>query len=81
MVPVAAVSVDRLDQLPERLRTVFHFDAEEALARDTIARELADPAARFRAVTGDAVQELAAECLDPGRRAEGVVRGEPSGAL
>jgi zinc protease len=37
--------------------------------------EIDDPAARFRAVTAGAVQELCAECLDPGRRTEGVIRG------
>jgi nondiscriminating glutamyl-tRNA synthetase len=44
--PNAAASVDRLNQLPARLETVFRFDATTALADDTIARELADPAAR-----------------------------------
>lgn len=37
--------------------------------------ELADPAAGFRSVTGTAVRELAARCLAPGGRVEGVVRG------
>ena len=37
--------------------------------------EMSDPAAPYRAVTVDDVQRLAAECLDPARRAEGVVRG------
>jgi zinc protease len=41
--------------------------------------ELADPGARFRGVTPDAVRALAAQCLDPGRRVEGIVRGEPAG--
>jgi zinc protease len=41
--------------------------------------ELADPGARFRGVTPDAVRGLAAQCLDPGRRVEGIVRGEPAG--
>ncbi|HEX5386881.1 MAG TPA: pitrilysin family protein [Gemmatimonadales bacterium] len=37
--------------------------------------ELADPAARYRAVTADAVRAVAAHYLDAARRAEGVVRG------
>jgi zinc protease len=37
--------------------------------------ELADPAARFRAVTAADVQRVAAASLVPHRRAEGVVRG------
>jgi zinc protease len=40
--------------------------------------ELADPAAPFRAVTREAVQEVAARCLVPALRAEGVVRGVPA---
>ena len=42
--------------------------------------ELADPAAPFRAVTGEQVRALAAGYLDPLRRVEGIVRGEPGGA-
>jgi zinc protease len=42
--------------------------------------ELADPAARFRAVTADQVRDLAARCLDPARRVEGIVRGVGAGA-
>jgi zinc protease len=37
--------------------------------------EMSDPGAPFRAVTAEDVQRLAASSLDPGRRAEGVVRG------
>jgi hypothetical protein len=36
---------------------------------------MSDPAAPFRAVSAEDVQRLAASSLDPGRRAEGVVRG------
>ncbi len=42
--------------------------------------ELLDPAAPFRAVTADAVQELCAEYLDPGLRTEGIVRGARAAA-
>jgi zinc protease len=41
--------------------------------------ELADPAAGYRAVTADAVQAMAAQSLDPNRRAEAVVRGTGGG--
>ncbi|HVK00633.1 MAG TPA: pitrilysin family protein [Gemmatimonadales bacterium] len=37
--------------------------------------EMSDPGAQFRAVTAEDLQRLAASSLDPGRRAEGVVRG------
>jgi predicted Zn-dependent peptidase len=42
--------------------------------------ELADPAAPFRAVTGEQVRAVAARYLDPQRRVEGIVRGEPGAA-
>ncbi len=41
--------------------------------------EFADPAARFRAVTADQVMRLAARCLNPSRRAEGVIEGSGGG--
>jgi hypothetical protein len=41
--------------------------------------ELADPAARFRAVHAEDVQRVAAASLDPARKAEGVVRGTGAG--
>jgi zinc protease len=41
--------------------------------------ELEDPAAPYRAVTAAEVQELAAQRLDPRRRAEGIVRGTGGG--
>jgi glutamyl-tRNA synthetase len=43
--PSAASSVDRLNQLPERLHTVFSFDAAAALADSTMRQELAEPGA------------------------------------
>jgi len=45
-VPQAAASVDRLAQVPERLRLVFDFDAARTRADAVLAQELADPAAR-----------------------------------
>jgi hypothetical protein len=41
--------------------------------------ELADPSAPFRAVTAEDVLRVAADSLDPARKAEGVVRGTGSG--
>jgi nondiscriminating glutamyl-tRNA synthetase len=46
VLPPMAASVDRLSQIPDRLRTVFSFDAADALARDEIRRELEEPSAR-----------------------------------
>jgi glutamyl-tRNA synthetase/nondiscriminating glutamyl-tRNA synthetase len=41
-----AASVDRLSQIPERLRDVFAFEPGAALADEQLAAELSDPAAR-----------------------------------
>jgi nondiscriminating glutamyl-tRNA synthetase len=38
--PIATASVDRLDQIPARLSTVFHFDAEQALADPRVLAEM-----------------------------------------
>jgi glutamyl-tRNA synthetase len=46
IVPALASSVDRLSQLPERLRTVFAFDADQALAREDIRAELTSASGR-----------------------------------
>ena len=46
IVPALASSVDRLSQLPERLRSVFSFDADQSLARDDIRAELSSPSGR-----------------------------------
>ena len=45
-VPAIAASIDRLSQLPERLQTIFYYDASEALARDEIRAELTSDAGR-----------------------------------
>jgi nondiscriminating glutamyl-tRNA synthetase len=39
-IPPLASSIDRLAQLPERLHTIFAYDAREALAREPIRAEL-----------------------------------------
>jgi glutamyl-tRNA synthetase len=46
IIPVLASSVDRLSQLPERLRTVFSFDADRSLARPDMRAELSSPSGR-----------------------------------
>lgn len=43
--PIAA-SIDRLSQLPERLHTIFAYDAREALEREPIRAELTSDAGR-----------------------------------
>ena len=46
IVPALASSIDRLSQLPERLHTVFAYDADGALARDAIRAELTSDGGR-----------------------------------
>jgi glutamyl-tRNA synthetase/nondiscriminating glutamyl-tRNA synthetase len=57
VLPALTGSLDRLSQIPDRVRTVFSFDAAEALARDEIRAELdAEPA---RQVVAALAEELA----------------------
>ena len=44
--PPAAASVDRLSELPDRLRSIFDFDAEAVLGTPHLAAELHEAAAR-----------------------------------
>jgi glutamyl-tRNA synthetase/nondiscriminating glutamyl-tRNA synthetase len=44
--PSAAASVDRLNQLPDRVHTVFSFDASRTLADPGLSGELSEPGAR-----------------------------------
>jgi nondiscriminating glutamyl-tRNA synthetase len=44
LVPPLAASVDRLSDVPERMRLVFRFDAGQALARPEVRDEAAQPA-------------------------------------
>ena len=46
IVPPLAGSLDRLSQIPERLQTIFAFDAGETLANDAVRREFDELAAR-----------------------------------
>jgi glutamyl-tRNA synthetase/nondiscriminating glutamyl-tRNA synthetase len=46
VLPHMAASVDRLNQIPERLRAVFHFDSAATVADEDLRHELAEPAAR-----------------------------------
>jgi glutamyl-tRNA synthetase/nondiscriminating glutamyl-tRNA synthetase len=46
LLPMAAGLVDRLEDIPLRVRFVFEFDPARALARDDVRAELADPGAR-----------------------------------
>jgi nondiscriminating glutamyl-tRNA synthetase len=58
IVPALAASIDRLSQLPERLNTIFSYDAAESLAQPAIHSELASAAGR--AVVVALASELAA---------------------
>ena len=51
LVPLFATSVDRLQQVPERLRVLFAFDPAETLARPEVRAELESGAAREVIVT------------------------------
>jgi nondiscriminating glutamyl-tRNA synthetase len=57
IVPAMAGSIERLTQLPERLHTIFFFDAAESLTRPEIQQEFAS--AEARAVLSGLAEELA----------------------
>ena len=46
VLPMAIGSVDRLEEIPDRVRFVFEFDAAAAMAREEVAHVLREPAAR-----------------------------------
>lgn len=46
LVPIFATSVDRLQQVPERLRVIFAFEPAAAIAKPSIASEIGNPVAR-----------------------------------
>jgi glutamyl-tRNA synthetase len=57
VVPIATVSVDRLDQVPARLAAIFAFSAEQALSDDQVRAEMTADGAR--AVVSALAEELA----------------------
>lgn len=59
-IPPIAMSIDRLAQLPERLHTVFAYDASESFARDEIRSELtSDSGRRVATALADELQTTA----------------------
>ena len=46
ILPMAVGSVDRLEEIPDRLRFIFEFDAAAALTRDEVGHVVKEPAAR-----------------------------------
>jgi nondiscriminating glutamyl-tRNA synthetase len=58
IVPMASGSVDRLEQIPDRLRFLFEFDPGRALADPEVAAVVAEPGARQ--VIAALAQEIAA---------------------
>jgi nondiscriminating glutamyl-tRNA synthetase len=46
ILPMAVGSVDRLEEIPDRLRFIFEFDAAAALTRDEVGHVVREPAAR-----------------------------------
>ncbi|HEV8598627.1 MAG TPA: insulinase family protein [Gemmatimonadales bacterium] len=65
-------------QIPVQRQTAGAIAAEiaDAWLMGTGLEELLDPAEGYRAVSGGAIQQVAAGFLDPGQRVEGIVRGQ-----
>jgi glutamyl-tRNA synthetase len=61
VLPMAVASVDRLEEIPDRLRFMFDFDPTAALAAPDVAEVMAEPGAR------DVVLALADELREAGR--------------
>ncbi|HVL68881.1 MAG TPA: glutamate--tRNA ligase [Vicinamibacterales bacterium] len=59
LLPMAVGSVDRLEEIPDRVRFVFAYDAAEAVARPEIASMLSEPGAR------DVIAVMAEEITGP----------------
>ncbi|HZB25377.1 MAG TPA: glutamate--tRNA ligase [Vicinamibacterales bacterium] len=59
ILPMAIGSVDRLEEIPDRLRFIFDFDPAAAMSRDEVAHVLREPAAR------DVIAALAREIEGP----------------
>jgi len=62
ILPMAVGSVDRLEEIPDRVRFVFEFDAAAAMNRDEVAHVLREPAAR--SVISALAREIDAPILD-----------------
>ncbi|HSC25927.1 MAG TPA: glutamate--tRNA ligase, partial [Vicinamibacterales bacterium] len=58
LLPMAVGSVDRLEEIPERVRFLFEFDSGSALARADVAEVVSEPGAR--AVIAALAEELRA---------------------
>ncbi|HET7216813.1 MAG TPA: glutamate--tRNA ligase [Vicinamibacterales bacterium] len=61
VLPMAVASVDRLEEIPDRLRFLFDFDPAAALARPDVAEVVDAPGAR------EVIAALAEELRDAGR--------------
>ena len=61
LLPMAVGSVDRLEEVPDRLRFLFRFDAADAIARPDVAEVLHEAGARA------VIAALAEELRDAGR--------------
>ena len=59
LLPLTVASVDRLEEMPDRVRFIFAFDAAEALARPEVAAVVDEPGARA------VIAALAAEITGP----------------
>jgi nondiscriminating glutamyl-tRNA synthetase len=68
LLPMAVGSVDRLEEIPDRLRFLFDFDAANALARPDVAEVLHEPGAQ------DVIAALAEELAAIGRLDKGSFR-------
>ena len=62
VLPMAVGSVDRLEEIPDRVRFLFEFDAAAAMAREEVAAVLREPAARE--VVGALAREIDGPILD-----------------
>ena len=59
LLPLTVASVDRLEEIPDRVRFLFAFDAAEAMARPEVAAVVEEPGAR------EVIAALASEITGP----------------
>jgi glutamyl-tRNA synthetase/nondiscriminating glutamyl-tRNA synthetase len=74
VVPLAAASVDRLDQIPARLSFLFDYSADRALARPDIATEARQARAVIEALASELAQSGPLQDRDAFRTLAGRVR-------